>query len=81
MRTTERLYGVDEPGPAVTQLCVRWGLWPLVIPILWAIVALAREQQDSSTWELLAWLTIAILFCIFIGGSGIMATIAPFSCV
>jgi hypothetical protein len=81
MRIVGRLYGAEEPGPVVTQNCIKLGLWPLLVPIIWSIIVIMRTQRDASNWELIAWFIIAIIFCVFVGGSGLMAPISPFVCV
>lgn len=72
---TDKL-GVAHRVP-LTASCVKLGLWPLVVPVLWAVVALKRSQREASSPEMLLWCALGVCVLLVIGGWGLMAAAAP----
>jgi len=64
--------------PSLTHSCVSFGLWPLAIPFIWAIIAFTRANRDAPYLEMLIWFAFAIAFFVVVGGWGMLAAIVPF---
>lgn len=77
MRVTENIHGEGIVAPRVTQMCDRLALWPLLFPLIWTAFVLVRARSEPPFWEILIWAAMAILFCFWIGGGGLVAAFSP----
>ena len=75
VRLTEKLYGPRVLPPVTVAMCYRLALWPMLVTILWFVIVLARAKQEAPLLEMAIWISLAIAFCLFVGGAGLIASI------
>jgi len=76
-RLNESLHGEGAIAPWVTRICGHLALWPILFPLIWTTLVLARARKEAPLWEIFLWIILAVLFFFWVGGCGLLATFSP----